>query len=56
MSPGFLFAALLWHEVLAAWNNHQAKGKSRSQPCSRRWMMCWRWNKILQFRAAMMVS
>jgi len=27
VSPGFLFAALLWHEVLAAWNNRQAKGE-----------------------------
>ncbi len=25
-SPGFLFACLLWHEVLAAWNAAQAKG------------------------------
>jgi poly(A) polymerase len=24
--PGFLFAALLWHEVLAAWKGHEAKG------------------------------
>ena len=27
ISPGFLFAALLWHEVLAAWKQHQAKGE-----------------------------
>lgn len=27
VSPGFLFAALLWHEVLAAWNARQAKGE-----------------------------
>jgi poly(A) polymerase len=27
VSPGFLFAALLWHEVLAAWNNRQAAGE-----------------------------
>ena len=26
VSPGFLFAALLWHEVLAAWNAAQARG------------------------------
>ncbi len=26
VSPGFLFAALLWHEVLAAWNAEQARG------------------------------
>jgi poly(A) polymerase len=26
VSPGFLFAALLWHEVLAAWNKRQAEG------------------------------
>jgi poly(A) polymerase len=28
VSPGFLFAALLWHEVLAAWRNGEAAGKS----------------------------
>ncbi|HEX4987004.1 MAG TPA: polynucleotide adenylyltransferase PcnB [Burkholderiales bacterium] len=27
-SPGFLFAALLWHEVLAAWKTEQAAGAS----------------------------
>jgi poly(A) polymerase len=27
VSPGFLFAALLWHEVLTAWNNRQAAGE-----------------------------
>ena len=27
VSPGFLFAALLWHEVLAAWNVRQAVGE-----------------------------
>ena len=26
VSPGFLFAALLWHEVLAAWKQAQARG------------------------------
>jgi poly(A) polymerase len=26
VSPAFLFAALLWHEVLAAWNKAQARG------------------------------
>lgn len=26
VSPAFLFAALLWHEVLAAWQNYQAAG------------------------------
>jgi poly(A) polymerase len=26
VSPGFLFAALLWHEVLAAWNKALARG------------------------------
>lgn len=26
VSPGFLFAALLWHEVLAKWNQGQATG------------------------------
>jgi len=28
ISPGFLFAALLWHEVLAAWRAGEAEGKS----------------------------
>ena len=28
VSPGFLFAALLWHEVLAAWNQAQEEGLS----------------------------
>ncbi|MDH3320217.1 MAG: polynucleotide adenylyltransferase PcnB [Betaproteobacteria bacterium] len=27
VSPAFLFAALLWHEVLAAWKTRQAKGE-----------------------------
>ncbi len=27
VSPGFLFAALLWHEVLSAWNKHQKNGE-----------------------------
>ena len=27
VSPAFLFAALLWHEVLAAWKNRQARGE-----------------------------
>ena len=27
VSPAFLFAALLWHEVLAAWKIHQAAGE-----------------------------
>lgn len=27
VSPGFLFAALLWHEVLAAWQQHQDSGE-----------------------------
>lgn len=27
VSPGFLFAALLWHEVLAAWRANEAEGK-----------------------------
>ncbi|MGH8751363.1 MAG: polynucleotide adenylyltransferase PcnB [Burkholderiales bacterium] len=26
VSPGFLFAALLWHEVLAAWKNFESRG------------------------------
>ena len=26
-SPGFLFATLLWHEVLAAWKKHQSTGE-----------------------------
>ena len=31
VSPAFLFAALLWHEVLAAWKTRQARGE-RSIP------------------------
>src|SRR3954447_20223123 len=31
VSPAFLFAALLWHEVLAAWKAHEARGE-RSVP------------------------
>jgi len=31
ISPGFLFAALLWHEVLAAWRSGEASGKSTMQ-------------------------
>jgi poly(A) polymerase len=31
VSPAFLFAALLWHEVLAAWKAHEARGE-RSLP------------------------
>ncbi|MBI4123723.1 MAG: polynucleotide adenylyltransferase PcnB [Betaproteobacteria bacterium] len=27
VSPAFLFAALLWHEVLAAWKSRQARGE-----------------------------
>jgi len=27
VSPGFLFAALLWHEVLATWNAAKARGE-----------------------------
>ena len=27
VSPGFLFAALLWHEVLAEWNKQKDKGE-----------------------------
>lgn len=27
VSPGFLFAALLWHEVLASWNAYQTAGE-----------------------------
>jgi len=29
ISPGFLFATLLWHEVLAQWEKIKAKGESR---------------------------
>jgi poly(A) polymerase len=29
VSPAFLFAALLWHEVLAAWKAHEAKRVAR---------------------------
>jgi poly(A) polymerase len=30
VSPAFLFAALLWHEVLAAWRKREARGESRT--------------------------
>lgn len=29
VSPAFLFAALLWHEVLAAWKKREARGERR---------------------------
>jgi poly(A) polymerase len=29
VSPAFLFAALLWHEVLAAWKAHEKRGERR---------------------------
>ena len=29
VSPAFLFAALLWHEVLAAWKLHEKRGEHR---------------------------
>ncbi|HLX80243.1 MAG TPA: polynucleotide adenylyltransferase PcnB [Burkholderiales bacterium] len=29
VSPAFLFAALLWHEVLAAWKLHEKRGERR---------------------------
>ena len=29
VSPGFLFAALLWHEVLAAWKAREKRGERR---------------------------
>ena len=28
VSPGFLFAALLWHDVVAGWKRHEEKGES----------------------------
>ena len=31
VSPAFLFAALLWHEVLAAWKAHEGRGEQRIQ-------------------------
>ncbi len=34
VSPAFLFAALLWHEVLAAWKTRQARGE-RAHPGAR---------------------
>ena len=32
MSPGFLFAALLWHEVLAAWKDNEKRRASTPIP------------------------
>ena len=43
VSPGFLFAALLWHEVVAAWNVREAAGEKLILLYIRRWMMCWRY-------------
>jgi poly(A) polymerase len=37
ISPGFLFAALLWHEVLTAWNAYLASGE-KSTPALHRAM------------------
>ena len=41
VSPAFLFAALLWHEVLAAWNSRVQQGERPVAPCTRQWMRCW---------------
>jgi poly(A) polymerase len=30
VSPAFLFAALLWHEVLAAWRKREGRGEART--------------------------
>jgi poly(A) polymerase len=30
VSPAFLFAALLWHQVLAAWRQREGRGESRT--------------------------
>ena len=42
VSPAFLFAALLWHEVLAAWKARQEAGETSDRArCMRRWTRCW---------------
>jgi poly(A) polymerase len=41
LSPGYLFATLLWHEVLAAWERARPAARSADPaPCTRRWTRC----------------
>jgi poly(A) polymerase len=40
VSPGFLFATLLWHEVLAHWEKLKAKGEPKIPALYRRWIPC----------------
>ena len=43
VSPGFLFASLLWHEVLAAWKAAEARGMHYdARRCTTRWTRCCR--------------
>ncbi len=42
VSPGFLFAALLWHEVLAAWKPIEAEGMKSIPALHRPWT---RWSR-----------
>jgi len=37
LSPGYLFATLLWHEVLASWEARKVRGEVRFRPCMKRW-------------------
>ena len=38
VSPGFLFASLLWHEVLAAWKKLERQGMPTMPALTRRWI------------------
>ena len=40
VSPAFLFAALLWHEVLAAWKARRRAASARCRRSTPRWTRC----------------
>jgi poly(A) polymerase len=40
VSPSFLFASLLWHQVLEKWEAYKAAGEFRFRHCIWRLMMC----------------
>jgi poly(A) polymerase len=40
VSPAFLFAALLWHEVLAAWKARESAASAPSRRSRARWTRC----------------
>ena len=37
VSPAFLFAALLWHEVLAAWRAARRRASAQWRRCTPQW-------------------